>query len=868
MRRPPAETPLMRQYLEIKDQHPESVLFFRLGDFYEMFFEDAVLASRLLDLTLTTRDKGKEDAVPMCGVPHHAARGYVARLVELGHKVVICEQVEDPRQAKGIVRREVVRIVTPGVILDEEALEARAPRYLAAVVPEGAGFGLAYLDVTPGEFRATSLGDVVALGAELGRVDPRELLVGREALTEGGALASLALLEQGRLTLSHDPPPDLAAARELLARALAEDVQAWSPAIACAAAWVVSYARATQPGGALPLTRLQRYAQAETLVLDDACVQHLELLRTIVGGKREGSLLHLLDETRTAPGGRLLRRWLLFPLTDVTAIRRRQDAVELLVEQAALRAELRACLAEIYDLERLAGRVKLGAAQPRDLAALRRSLDKLPELARILGTARQRVAPELLELPGASLAELAGIAAEIAAVLVDDPPAQGGTVEAIRPGASAEIDELRGLAAGGKDGIAAIEERERGRTGIGSLKIRYNRVFGYYIEITRSNLKAVPADYVRKQTLANAERYVTPDLAELEAKVLGAEERLETLTSAAFAELRRRVGDRLPALARAAEQVATLDVLAGLAEVAHLQGWCRPLVDEGERLDLEDGRHPVVERLAAAGGFVANHCTLDPRDAQLVILTGPNMAGKSTYMRQVAVAALLAQIGSNVPARRAHLGIVDRIFTRVGAADNLAAGESTFMVEMRETAQILASATRRSLIILDEIGRGTSTYDGVSIAFAVAEYLHDVIGAKTLFATHYHELTVLATRRPRVRNMSVAVREHAGEVVFLHRVVDGPASRSYGIEVARLAGLPRSVLGRARQLLAALESRAGGQGSPPPGATDGPDHGAPPPPGAALLAELADLDTDQMTPLEALQTLAALRRRERSGSPE
>jgi DNA mismatch repair protein MutS len=584
-------------------------------------------------------------------------------------------------------------------------------------------------------------------------------------------------------------------------------------------------------------------------------------VQTIVGARKQGSLLGVLDDTCTAPGGRLLRRWLLFPLTDVAQIRRRQDAVEFLVEHATLRAELREKLREVYDLERLAGRVKLGTASPRDLAALRRSLERLPELAQLLSgeLSRELAPPELLAPDTRALATLAKIAADVAATIIDEPPPQAAATGTIRPGASAEIDELRVLADGGKDAILQIEVREKERTGIPSLKVRYNRVFGYYLVITRSNLKNVPADYIRKQTLANAERYVTPELAELEAKVLGAEDKLGALEAAAFEALRQRVGAHLPALLAAAERVATLDVAACFAEVAHRSSYVRPLVDDSEALEIEEGRHPVVEQLAAAGHFVPNDCRLDPRGPQILVITGPNMAGKSTFMRQVAQIALLAQIGAFVPARRARLGVVDRIFTRVGAADNLARGESTFMVEMRETAHIMAHATRRSLVVLDEIGRGTSTYDGVSIAFAVAEYIHDAIGAKTLFATHYHELCALATRRPRVKNVSVAVREHKGDVVFLHRVVDGAASRSYGIDVAKLAGLPRSVIARARQILTALEK----PDSESPqldllastGAAAAGAKAASP-----LHAALAEVDPDATTPLAALQILTDLKR--------
>jgi DNA mismatch repair protein MutS len=842
MRRPPAETPLMRQYLDVKERYPDGIVFFRLGDFYEMFFDDATVAAQALDLTLTTRDKGQKDAVPMCGVPHHAARGYIQKLCERGFKVVICDQVEDPRAAKGIVRREVVRVVTPGVVLDEDMLDAKTARYLAAVVPDGARRGLAYLDVTTGDFRATVLGSAEALADELARVEPREVLA---------PAAIHAELRRDGAALTASDAPDLDDARAILADLVtpsAEDLPVR------AAAQAVAYARATQPAGVLPLVRLVLYRQGETLVLDDTAKTNLELTETIVGRQKRGSLFGILDRTETGPGARLLRQWLLFPSTDVARIRRRQDAIERLVDEAGLRADVRAALGGMYDLERLAGRVTLGAASPRDLWYLRRSLEALPGLAQLLrdGLARGLAAPELLARdPG--LGETTAAAADIAAALEDEPPLSFKEGGLVRAGFSAEVDELRRLAEGGKDEILAIEARERERTGIASLKVRFNRVFGYYLEITRANLRAVPADYIRKQTLANAERFITPELADLEAKVLGAEDRLLALEAELFESLRRRVAERAPAILRAAAWVALLDACAALADVAHRSSWVRPLVADDDVIDIEDGRHPVVADLAPAGTFVPNDCRLDPRAEQVVIITGPNMAGKSTYMRQVAHIAILAQMGSFVPAKRAAIGIVDRVFTRVGAADNLAAGESTFMVEMRETAHILAHATRRSLVLLDEIGRGTSTYDGLSIAWAVAEYLHDAVGAKTLFATHYHELCGLAAKRPRVKNVSVAVSERRGEIVFLRKIVAGGASRSYGIEVARLAGLPRSVVARGRQMLVELESLDDlplfRRAEPAP----------PPSPHALVVDKILGIDPDRMTPMEALTLLAQLR---------
>ncbi len=865
----------MRQYLEIKSEHPDSILFFRLGDFYEMFFEDAVFAAKKLDLTLTTRDKGRDDAIPMCGVPHHAARGYIARLTELGHKVVLCEQTEDPKQAKGLVKREVVRIVTPGVVLDDEVLDPKRGRYLASVVPargkSPGAYGLAYLDVSTGELRATELAGVEELVGELTRAQPSEVLAASGELADGGVLAPL-LKRYRRAAYSSIDHATAAAAREVVnptlvadaARALAGLGSGGELALR-AVADVISYARETQPAGALPLSRLQVYAPGEAVVLDEAAVANLELCETLIGGRVDGSLLAVIDETETAPGGRALRRWLLYPLTRVAPIRRRQDAIEYLVERAALRAHARDILGGIADLERLAGRVSLGVATPRDLGKLRDSLALLPELAAVLagaGEAATLEVPELLRFDDADLEALAGLQAELAAALVDEPPSVTKDGGFIRDGFCPEVDQHRGLADGGKDAILAIEERERERTGIPVLKVKYNRVFGYYIEVTRPHLQRVPDDYVRKQTVATGERFVTGELAELEAKILAAQESLVRREQELFDRLCGVVAGDTARLVRIGAAVATADCCASLAEVAHLGGWSRPEVDDGERLEIEGGRHPVVERAVPAGEFVPNDAVLDPADRQILLITGPNMAGKSTYMRQVAHIVLLAQLGSFVPAERARVGLVDRIFTRVGAADNLARGESTFMVEMRETAAILAGATRRSLVVLDEVGRGTSTFDGVSIAWAVTEFLHDAIGCRTLFATHYHELCALAESRPRLINLSVAVSEQKGEIVFLRRVVAGGASKSYGIDVARLAGLPRSVVSRARHILGELErARELGEGAqlglfqatrtaPQAAAAEGA--------AAEILTRLRAVNANRTTPLEALSILAEL----------
>jgi DNA mismatch repair protein MutS len=809
-------TALMRQYLDVKSKYPDAILFFRLGDFYEMFYEDAVYVSRALSLTLTSRDKGKEDPTPMCGVPHHSARGYIQRLTELGHRVALCEQLEDPKLTKGMVKRGVVRVITPGVILDEESLEPRTPNYVAAVAGEArAGYGLAFADVTTGDFRATSCATTEGLLDELARAEPREILLAHQ----DGDLAAIIRRAYGHLAQTAidagDETPPLQTLTEVLGTGFDRPGLEKLPLVATAAARVLRYVRATQLAAPLPLSRLELFQRDDFLIIDEQARAHLELVETMIDRRRQGSLLDLLDVTVTAMGGRLMRKWLLFPLVDIAQIRRRQDAVERLVVQQSVREAVRKILGELGDLERLTTRARLGVATPRDLVVLGRSLARLPELRATLLQATDelpaveqatRLPGHLLDL-GEDLAE--DIAGRIATTLKDDAPAltkDGGYVKA---GVSAELDELVAIATGGREGILAIETRERERSGIPSLKVKYNAVFGYFIEITRSHLANVPADYTRKQTVANAERFVTPELADYEAKILTADDKRVSIELGIFSRLRDEVGSLAQRLLTLAGRVAAADVLGALAEQAHRNNYCRPLVEDSEVIDLVDSRHPVVERLAATGGFVPNDVRLDTESEQMLLITGPNMAGKSTLIRQVALATILAQMGGFVPARSARIGICDRVFTRVGAGDNLARGESTFLLEMRETAHILRHATRKSLIILDEIGRGTSTYDGVSIAWAVAEYLHDRLSARTLFATHYHELCALPETHPRVRNVSVAAREWKGEVVFLRKLTPGGTSRSFGIEVARLAGLPDAVVARARTILDHLEDSSG-----------------------------------------------------------
>lgn len=864
----------MRQYLDLKEKHPDALLFFRCGDFYEMFFEDAVIAAGALDLTLTSRDKGKEDSVPMCGVPYHAARGYLARLTELGHKVAVCEQMEDPKLAKGLVKREVVRVITPGIVLDDEILDPKLPRYLAAVVPASpakpaslhsgpvapgsrdtaAMVGLAYLDATTGELYATELAASTVID-ELIRVGPREILAEQSLLTKDHGLIA-QLRTRYRVPWNAAPIPTVEAAKSELGKLLVGELDALAMRAAGA---VLAYARATQPTGTLPITEVKAYDPQDAVVLDETAIANLELCETLIGRKREGSLLEVIDQTVTAPGARMLRRWLLYPLVDVAQIRRRQDAVGWLVERPALLEQLRKALGKIADLERLAGKATLGVATPRDLGRLRDALAQLPELITLVrkGATKPEATiaplPELLDLRAAADESLVTLQARLAKALVDEPPyllKDGGV---IRAKYDKTVDECRRLADGGKDDILAIEAREQKDSGIANLKVRYNRVFGYYIEITKTHLAKVPTHYIRKQTIATGERYVTPELAELEKKVLTAEETLASREAELFKAEVTAVANCAAKVSAAGHALAILDACASLADVAARRSYCRPTVDDSLALELTDARHPVIEAMLAEGSFVPNDCKLDPSAEQLVLITGPNMAGKSTYMRQVAQIALLAQIGSFVPAKGATIGVCDRVFTRVGAADNLSRGDSTFMVEMRETANILEKATRRSLVILDEVGRGTSTFDGVSIAWAVAEHIHDAIGARTLFATHYHELVALADSRPRVRNVSVAVREHKNEIVFLRRVVPGGANKSYGIDVARLAGLPKQVIARSREIMSRLE---GGSAL----GTSAQLSLLPQAPPSPVVARVAALDIDRMTPLEALQTLAELKK--------
>ena len=842
-------TPLMQQYREIKARHRDAILLFRMGDFYEMFEEDAEVGARTLGLTLTSRNNGAAAETPLAGVPAKAVAAYVKRLVERGFRVAICDQVEDPKLAKGIVRREVTEVVTPGAAMADDLLEERRNTFLVALATDAARAGFAAADLSTGEFVLENV-PPAALEAALQRYGPSEVVVPEGA----AALAPAGVLVTRREPWEFDP----ALAAEDIARRFnlaSLDGLGIGPddALAVGAAGaLLRYLSDLQPGGLPQLRRPVARRASGRLYLDAMTRRNLELVEPLRPGGEDTTLLAVLDHTRTPMGARLLRDWLLAPLTDPAAIAARHDAVGALVADEPRRAALREALDGVRDLERLGAKAAARRATPRDLGGVRDSVDRLPQVLATLGSLYG------LDDGFDTLRDLAEILGE---ALVDRPPAALGDGDVVRPGHSPALDELRGLRDGGRSYIAGLQSRERARTGIASLKVGYNKVFGYYIEITHANRDAVPSDYERRQTLTGAERYVTPELKAYEAKVLGAEDEIARLEERLFGELRDAVGARIRRIQDVAARVAAADVLASLAEAAARRGYVRPDVADDFVLDVEAGRHPVVECVMPREAFIPNDVRLDT-EHQIIIVTGPNMAGKSTVLRQVALLVLLAQAGSFVPARRARVGVVDRLFTRVGASDDLARGQSTFLVEMSETASILHNASRRSLVLLDEIGRGTSTYDGVAIAWAVAEYLHERVGCKAIFATHYHELTQLSDRFARVVNFNVAVHESGDQVIFLHRLRPGGADRSYGIHVGRLAGLPAEVIERAGAVLRSLEA-----GHRVASASRPADQLALFAPAEdPLLAELRDLDVDGLTPRDALDRLADLQRRARKGS--
>jgi DNA mismatch repair protein MutS len=893
-------TPLMRQYAAVKKEHPTALLFFRLGDFYELFFDDAIVAAKELQITLTSRNKEKGIAVPMCGVPHHAAENYIGKLIRKGFKVAICEQVEDARLAKKLVRREVTRVVTPGTAADS-SLGAEDNNFLAAIAQVGERVGFAALDVSTGEFRATEFSGEGALRRvqeELEQLRPKELLYGSAApLFE--TKSSRALLGRTgeapvptQAVAPHGPQPRAAGAT-CTETPLDDWVFAPDHAIpllenhfgvlslegfglsgraaaASAAGAILYYVRSTQRGSLDHVDRIGWYERQNCLVLDAVTVRNLELIEPLFAGTDAGvTLFRAIDSTGTPMGKRLLRSWMLRPALDLSEINARLDAVEAGVKATVVREELRRALDGVLDLERLLSRVALETANPRDVLALGNSLGKLPAIKAAAG----RVASQRLNALHESLDDLNDLREHVEKTIVPEPPltfTDGGVIAA---SVDRELDDLRELSRNSKQVLAQIEQRERGRTGIASLKVKFNSIFGYYIEISKANLHLVPQDYDRKQTLVNAERFTTPELKEYEAKILDAQEKIVEIERRLFATLRTAIAGEAKRIRQTALALAEVDVLASLAHVAALRNYCRPRFEsdgpekpgESGLLEIIEGRHPVIEQQELAGGsdrFVPNDLYLNANSHTIVLLTGPNMGGKSTYLRQTALIVILAQMGSFVPARSARLGVVDRVFTRIGASDNLARGRSTFMVEMTETAAILHTATARSLILLDEVGRGTSTYDGLAIAWAAIEYLHARVRAKTLFATHYFELTELAQQLSAVKNYHVSVKETGGGVVFLRKVEPGAADRSYGIEVAKLAGLPNEVVVRAREVLAEHESAEREvTGHLSPGATPAPTQLTIfTPISQPVLDRLREVDLNRLTPLEALNLLAELKR--------
>ena len=863
-------TPLMRQYNAIKERYPNALLLFRLGDFYELFFEDAVVASKELQITLTSRNKEKGVAIPMCGVPYHAAEGYIAKLVRRGYRVAICDQIEDPRLAKKLVKREVTRVVTPGTAIDSQMLEPRENNYLAAVAERDGNVGVAFVDLSTGDFRATEFSGPEAssrLQEELDRMRPSELLVAsRPTSPADPRSAPLASLTQ-------TPLEDWVFAEEYGARLLRDHfrvatlagygLEGHALAVAAAGA-ALHYVRETQRGSLSHLDGIRFYQQQDSLVLDPSTLRNLELVEPAFGESRAATLLGVLDECVTSLGARKLKAWMLRPSLERAELEPRLDVVEEFLKSTIEREELRRAMGGVQDLERLLSKVTLETAHARDLLALKQSFQALPLLRTYLNHFRAARLKDLWE----RLDELGDVRELIEKAIHPDPPvllSEGGL---IRPGYHAELDELRDLSQNSKRLLALIEARERERTGIASLKVRFNSIFGYYIEVSKPNLHLAPADYERKQTLVNAERFTTPELKELEAKILDAEERSRTLERELFLATRRQVANEARRIRQTAAALAELDVLACFAHLAAERHYRRPEFSENGELVIQRGRHPVIERLSEegqAGKFIPNDLYMNGSTDLILIVTGPNMGGKSTYLRQAALIALMAQMGSFVPATRAQLPIFDRIFTRIGASDNLARGRSTFMVEMTEAASILNTATPRSLVLLDEVGRGTATFDGLAIAWAVVEHLQARTRPKTLFATHYHELTELADLLPGVRNYHVSVRESGSNIVFLRKVEQGSADKSYGIEVARLAGLPSKVIARAREILSRHEQTEHTLSERLAAKPDRAETGSVQltiftPLNAEVVNAIAKADLDNLKPIEALNLLAELKK--------
>lgn len=846
-------TPMIQQYLQIKQNYQDTILFFRLGDFYEMFFQDAEIASRELEITLTARDGGKGKKIPMCGVPYHSADTYIARLIAKNYKVAICEQVELPGESKGIVRREVTKVITPGTVMEGQLLDDKSHNYLVCIVELDNFYGLAYSDITTGHFMATQFCGVRArefLLDELNRLQPKEVLVctgdiisnlKNEKFMISFLAPEVCTVSQGRRLMEQHYGPNW--------RQSGLDNY---PAAVCAAGGLLAYLYDTQKLSLSQIGMVGVYSTGDFMVLDAITRRNLELTTSLNDGSRKGTLLSVLDFTCTAMGGRMLRNWLEQPLMDIKEISRRQEAVRTIKDNIFLRDSLQRILNPIFDLERLGGKIAAGSANARDMIALKQSLKYIPELVNALYNSGSSLFDEISR----DIDTLDDIYKLLEESIIEEPPVSVREGGIIKPGYSEEVDRLRKSTTDGKTWLIELENKERERTGIKSLKIKYNKVFGYYIEVTKANLNQVPGDYIRKQTLVNAERFITPQLKKYEELILGAEDRLVQVEYNLFSQVRSQVTDALGRLQQTAECVAKVDALLSLAEAAVRNNYICPQLTENKELVIKEGRHPVVESMLELGEFVPNDTYINEQEF-ISLITGPNMAGKSTYMRQVALIVLMAQVGSFVPANEALIGITDRIFTRVGAADDLAGGRSTFMVEMSECRTIIEYGTDKSLIIMDEVGRGTSTYDGISLARAMVEYIHERIQARTLFSTHYHELTDL-DRLPGVRNYTIPVQEQGEEIIFLRKLKPGKADRSYGIQVAKLAGLPEEILFRAREVLTALEENQSDKqdADSPAEKASGSDTEFKFYPVNAILQELREINILHMTPLKALNTIA------------
>jgi len=855
---------MLKQYVEIKKEYPDSILFFRLGDFYEMFYDDAKVASKVLGIALTSRNKSGKNPVPLCGVPHHSAEPYLAKLLKEGHKVAVCEQVEDPKAAKGVVKRKVVRVLTPGVIIDTEKLDSKSNNYLASIYVSNNSYGFAYTDISTGIFRTTSFNSLEELIDEISQIEPKELLIQEDGARGEVTRADLSGSLSPVITELDPWVWDFDRSKEVLLDHLSAKtlepfgLEGHTDSI-CAAGALIQYLKDTQLDEMPPLDEPAYYEKSDFLLIDDSTKRNLELLKNIRGDSEEGTLFGVLDDTMTAMGARLLKFWIGNPLINKQEIEIRLDAVEEFKGKPRLKSDLRAVLKDISDIERLIGRISTTSGRPRDLGSLRDSSAHIAQIKNSLGDADTKILRQI----AAGIDDLQDIRQMLERVIVDEPPVSSRDGGIIKEGVNLALDELRAIRRDGKRWIAELESREKKATGISSLKIGYNKVFGYYIEVTKTHLSSVPEYYIRKQTLVNAERYITQDLKEYEEKLLGAEDKILEIERELFEHTRLKVAEESERIRRTASLIATIDVFCSLSEVAEKYDYVRPRISKGRGLDLKNNRHPVIERMDLGERFVPNDIKLDSKENQVLIITGPNMAGKSTLIRQVALTVLMAQMGSFVPASQAEIGITDRIFTRVGASDNLAKGHSTFMVEMVETAFILRHASDRSLVILDEIGRGTSTFDGMSIAWAVAEYLHD-LGSHTLFATHYHELAELAISKKRTRNYNIYVKDNGDKIVFLRKLVPGATSHSYGIQVAKLAGVPERVITSARKILLNLEksqaelrnSILGGQASlftESLNETEGKENG--------LAEDIRERDLNSMTPRDALTKLAELKKK-------